>query len=86
MINKQIKTKQKIGEEVIVQLHPMVKIPCAEPGDTRIQLGSKGRGKLKEGGDQKIRTKNKSVKISSIEDGTEWFSRNVGNKSPLYAA
>ena len=43
-------------------------------------------GKLKEKGDQKTRKRNKTAKISPIEDLTNRLSRNVGNKLPLIAA
>jgi hypothetical protein len=76
-----------MGErEVIIQCHSVVKIPCAATGDTRTQLWSKEWGKLKEEEDQKTRTKNKTVKISPIKDGTNRLFRNVGNKLPLIAA
>jgi hypothetical protein len=61
-------------------------MPCAETGETRNELWSKGLGKLKEEGDQKTRKENKTAKISPIEDRTNRLSRNVGNKLLLIAA
>jgi len=43
LINK-LKIQNNRREKVLVQLYSMVKIPCAELGDTRTQLRDKGQG------------------------------------------
>jgi len=49
----------------------MVKIQTAEPGDTRIQLWSKGRGQSETGRRLKITQKNKYEKMSTIYDNKQ---------------